>query len=355
VIPSSTPIRVVVADDSPTSRELLVALLEDDPQVAVVAQASNGAEAVDAVATHRPDVVTMDIVMPVMNGYDATREIMTRTPTPILIVSGHRDVREASVSMEALGAGAVMLLPKLAGPTADRFEMDARRFVSSVKAMADVSVVRRHGSRKTPRRVAAAGPRSHVRAEVLAIGTSTGGPAALAAVLSELPADFPAPILVVQHMADKFVASMARWLDDQSGVTVKVAEAGERLVGGVMYVAPPDRHLKVSAGRTVALSDSPPVGQFRPSASPLFQSVGEVYGPSALGIIMTGMGSDGVDGLRALRELGGYIMAQDEASCVVFGMPRRAIESGVVHEVVPVGEIAARMLALAGRSATGEV
>ncbi len=340
--------RALVADDSPTARALLAALLAADPDVQVVAEARDGQEAVELTRQHRPDVVTMDIEMPRLDGFGATKRIMTEAPTPIVIVSG-LDVRDVTVSLEALRAGALAILPKPGGPGSVQFERESRHFVATVKAMARVKIVRRAAERPAVAAVPSVhepAPRPAARPEAVGIVASTGGPAALHRILSELPATFPRPILVVQHIAIGFAEGLAHWLDHASRVRVKVADDGEALEPGTVYVAPDNLHLGVSRESRVLLSDAPPSGGFRPSGSFLFDSMARALGAASLGLVLTGMGRDGADGLRALREAGGTVLAQDEATSDVFGMPAAAINDGVVHRVLPLDAIAAELIRL---------
>ena len=339
-------IRVLVAEDSITVSNLLVAMLNTDPEIEVIGQAKNGIEAVVMTKRLKPDLVTMDIQMPLMDGFAATKEIMIESPTPIVIVSGHVDVREVTVTMQALRAGALAVLPKPVGPQAPDFEELSRQLLETVKAMSQVKVVRHRAKRPVsppaPLPVLPP-PRKGVGCAVVAIAISTGGPAALHTLLSGLPGDFPVPILVVQHITKGFVEGLAAWLNTGSSLRVKVAENGEQLVAHTMYIAPDDRHLGVSSKGTIMTSGAPPVRGFRPSGTFLFESVANVYGASAVAVIMTGMGNDGLDGLRAIRAAGGRIVAQDEETSVVFGMPGSAINAGLSDIVLPLAAIVVQL------------
>ncbi|MEX2182618.1 MAG: chemotaxis-specific protein-glutamate methyltransferase CheB [Gemmatimonadaceae bacterium] len=343
-------IRVVVAEDSLTVRELLVEILDSDPEITVVGQAKNGAEAVELAARLKPDLITMDVHMPIMDGYEATKEIMVQAPIPIIIVSSSANSEGMGLSFNALRAGALLVVPKPDNPHSALFDGQRAEFLTMAKAMSQVKVVRRWASR-TPAVVvppvvpSRRSPGSRVR--VVAIAASTGGPAALQRILSGLPGDFSLPILVVQHIATGFVEGLATWLGSSCNLRVKVAESGEPLRGRTVLIAPDDRHLEVSREARVALTDAPPVGGFRPSGTHLFDSVAQVYGASAAAVIATGMGSDGVEGLRAIRKMGGYVLAQDEATSVVYGMPREAVAAGVVDSVLPIDAIAGRLMGLA--------
>ncbi len=343
-------IRVLVADDSATARALLVQVLNADPEIRVVGEAGDGQEAIELAQRLRPDLVTMDIHMPRLDGLAATREIMITAPTPIVIVTGSTQAREVATSMDTLRIGALDVLVKPPSPAAPGFEAAARALTATVKAMAGVKVVRhwRSPSSSPSHRPPAplTPPPRGVRAGVVAIATSTGGPAALQRVLSGLGPRFPAPILVVQHITPGFTDGLATWLGSVCPLRVRTATHGEPLEPGSAYLAPDGRHLGVS-GRAAALSDAPPIGGFRPSGTHLFESAARAFGAATVAVILTGMGDDGVEGLRAVRRAGGRVIAQDEESSVVFGMPGAAIAAGLADAVLPLDAIAGRLAALA--------
>jgi two-component system chemotaxis response regulator CheB len=377
-------IRVVVVEDSPTARALLVGILRGDPDLEVVGEARDGIEAVELTQRLRPDVVTMDIHMPRLDGFAATKEIMITAPTPIVIATGSTQTSEVEVAMHALRAGAVAVVCKPHGPTSEGFEEASTRFRATIKAMAEVKVVRRwrpvvearpavndgptHPKPGEPGwKTASLQPSSEglaavdpslqggpvgsiplssghlAKTRVVAIATSTGGPAALQQLLVGLPGDFPAPLLVVQHITSGFTQGLATWLNSVCDLHVKVAEQGERLLPHTVYLAPDGRHLGVSGPGSVALDDGPPLGGFRPSGTFLFTAVARVFGAAATAIVLTGMGEDGVNGLRAVRVAGGRTFAQDEKSSVVFGMPGAAIAAGLADLVLPPEQIALRL------------
>ena len=266
---------------------------------------------------------------------------MIAAPTPVVIVSGHVDVGDnMEVAMQALKAGAFAVLPKPVGPTDPNFGEQQKRLLDTVKQMAGVKLVR-HWRDKTGRREIPVipSPPPGVAREVVAIAISTGGPAALQQLLTSLPRDFPAPILVVQHIAEGFVEGLILWLDSVSSLRVKLAEDGEKLRDSTVYLAADGVHLGVSRRRRVSLSATPVVNGFRPSGTVLFESVAAAFGKAAVCVIMTGMGDDGVAGLAAVRKAGGRIIAQDEKTSVVFGMPAAAIETGFVDVVLPLAAI----------------
>jgi two-component system chemotaxis response regulator CheB len=347
-------IKILVADDSPTARALLVGIFRSDPtRLAVIGEATDGREAVEMTRQLRPDVVTMDIRMPTLDGYEATRRIMSEVPTPIVVVSS-REVLEVESSLEALTAGALAVMEKPAGPAAADFDERSKQILAMVRAMAGVKLVKRHRE-SVPTTVAAPPPsldgrRNHVRA--ICMAASTGGPAAVQSIVSGLPRGFPIPILIVQHIAKGFVSGLATLLDRASRLRVKLAEPEEMLVGGTVYLAPDERHLGVDGVGRIVISAARPIEGFRPSATFLFQSAAETLGNAALGVILTGMGSDGIAGLRHLKARGGRIIAQDEASSVVFGMPGAAIEAGLADEVVRLADLPVRLLKACGERTT---
>jgi two-component system chemotaxis response regulator CheB len=339
-------VRVLVAEDSVTARELLVEMLRSDPEIEVAGEAKNGVEAVEMTRRLRPSVVTMDIRMPTMDGFEATRQIMVEVPTPIVIVSANYNSHDVETSMHALRLGALALLPKPPGPGAPDFDDQRKRFAQTIKAMSAVKVVRRWADPTVAKPPPIATGRTG-RPRVVAIAASTGGPAALARILSELPVHFPLPVLIVQHIAKGFAEGLAGWLNTTGSLRVKVAEDGEPLLARTVYVAPDDRHLGVADRSKLAVSAAAPVGGFRPSGTFLFESVARVFGPSAVGVILTGMGEDGVAGLASIRRAGGAVLVQDEATSIVYGMPGAAVAAGLGDTTIPLGAIAWRLGELA--------
>jgi two-component system, chemotaxis family, protein-glutamate methylesterase/glutaminase len=340
-------IRVVVAEDSLTVRELLVEILESDPEIRVVGQAKNGVEAVELATRLKPDLITMDIHMPVMDGFEATKEIMVRAPAPILMVSSSVNAGEVALSLNAMRAGALMVVTKPDNPHAPGFDARRNELVAMAKAMAQVKVVRRWASQVRAVRPALTRPQASAGPlRLVAVAASTGGPAALQRILSSLPGDFGAPILVVQHIAAGFVEGLAQWLSASSNLRVKVAVQGEPLVPRTAFLGPDDRQLGAGPDGRVVVADAPAINGFRPSGTYLFESIARAYGASVAAVILTGMGRDGVDGLNAVKAAGGWVLAQDEASSVVYGMPGEAVAAGVVDAVLAVDEVAPRLAQL---------
>jgi two-component system chemotaxis response regulator CheB len=342
--------RVLVVDDSAAQRGLLAALLDADPDLEVVGTASDGAHAVAVTAQLHPDVITMDLRMPTMDGLEATRQIMQHTPTPIVMVTASLARQDQHVVFEALQAGVLVIVPKPLAGVENR--ASAQELVRTVKSMAQVRVIRRWAPERL-RPPATPPPRPTVRAvsralEIVAIGASTGGPQVLQEILTHLPASFPLPVVVVQHIAPGFAAGLVDWLRPQCALPIELATSGVRLDRPGIFVAPTGQHLVVR-GHALGLTSDPPVSGHRPSATVLLQSVARDYGGAAVGVLLTGMGDDGAVGLRDVKRAGGITIAQDEASSVVFGMPAVAIGLGVVDHVLAPSQMAPLLVDLARR------
>jgi two-component system, chemotaxis family, protein-glutamate methylesterase/glutaminase len=349
-VPSSSPgsplLRVLVVDDSPAQRGVLVALLEADPELQVVAVAGDGTEAVRAAALHKPDVITMDLHMPRMDGLEATRRIMQETPTPIVMVTATARREDQQLVFEALQAGVLAVVAKPVGANGQPQVAELRR---TVKSMAQVKVIRRWAPERLQRtRTLPPAPLVKPlgrRPEIVVIGASTGGPQALHEILTRLPATFPLPVLIVQHIAAGFASGLVEWLRPQCPLPIQLAVTGARLDQPGIHVTPTGEHLTVRR-RALVLTGDPPLAGHRPSATVLFQSVAREYGAAAIGILLSGMGDDGAAGLRDLKRAGATTVAQDEASSVVFGMPAVAISLGVVDHVLPPARIPPLLLQL---------
>ncbi|HET6437608.1 MAG TPA: chemotaxis-specific protein-glutamate methyltransferase CheB [Anaeromyxobacter sp.] len=323
------PVRVLVADDSELFRELLSGVVAGDA-FELVAVARDGAEAARLARKHRPDVITMDLNMPEADGFAGIAQIMAETPTPILVLTGSPT---EAVGFKALSLGALDILGK-PRPEADLGEY-GRVLRSRLRLLAGVKVIRH--PRGLRERVAPA-PRGAEPPELVVMGASLGGPRALAAILRGLPASFPLPLAVVQHIADGFTEGLAAWLDQETDLSVAEAVDGAALRPGQVLLAPSGRHLVLTRGQ-VHLSDAPPLETFKPSVTPLFSSAARHYGRRACGVLLTGMGRDGADGLKAIHDAGGTTLVQDQATSAVFGMPAAAIELRAADRVLPLDEI----------------
>jgi two-component system chemotaxis response regulator CheB len=353
------PTRVLVVEDSPVLRDLLVHILESDPDIAVIATASNGEQAVERTHRHRPDVIAMDVHMPKMTGLDATRKIMETCPTPIVLVSGSSMRDQAASTFQALEAGALAFIQKPNGVVHALYEQAARHLCETIKLMSEVKVVRRWPKRdgaparaRVPERTEAIGSVA-TDVEVVAIGASTGGPIALKAILSDLPTDLAVPILVVQHIAVGFTDAFADWLAQTCSVAVKVAIPGQFIQAGHVYVAPDGHHMRIERGGRIALGQDQPENGHRPSVSCLFRSVAAVFGRKAIGILLSGMGSDGAEELKTMKEKGALTIAQDKESCIVHGMPGQAIGLDAATYVLSPEAIAATLRALRKSNRSG--
>ena len=348
-------IRVLIVEDTRTVAEFLAHILTSDPRIQVVDVAVNGEAAVEAAQRLRPDVITMDVHMPKMNGFDATRRIMELCPAPIVIVCGALTTDEVAINFQAMEAGALAVVARPAGPGHERHEATVKELVSTVKLMSEVRVVKRWPRQKSPVVSAATAPdirRLAGEIQVVAIGASTGGPLALQTVLAGLPRDFPFPLLIVQHMTPGFVQGFVEWLGRASGFAVRIAVNGEPILPGQAYIAPDDFHMGVRPDHRILLARDwqRSASGLCPSVSFLFGSVAEVFGCHAVGILLTGMGRDGADELKRLRDAGAITVAQDESSSVVHGMPGEAIQIGAAQHILPPQAIARTLVTMAGRS-----
>ncbi len=360
---SSHKIRVMVVDDSALMRKLISDILTKDPELEVVTTAMDGLFALKKIPQVRPDVITLDLDMPRMDGLTALRYIVHDYQIPVVLVSS-LTTTGGNLTLQGLALGAVDFVTKPQDAISAHIHEIARELIWKVKIASRVSLkkVRRSAMAAAPVKPVAPvmkrTPRGALK-KVVAIGISTGGPNAISYMLPLLPEEFPAGILIVQHMPEGFTEMFANRLNQTCQLTVKEARDGDRLLPGTVLIAPGNKHLKVTRihGQGVAvLSSSPPVNGHRPSADVLFDSVSQEFGPNVIGVIMTGMGEDGARGLGRIKAAGGYTLAQDEETCVVFGMPKVAMEMGNVNEVSSLDNLADRLEALvAGEEVTMHV
>lgn len=333
-------IKVLLADDSPLVRAVLRDIFQAEGDIVVVGEAEDGRQAVAMTGLFRPDLVVMDILMPVMDGLAALEEIMAEFPTPILVLSASLDDREVDHAFNAIKKGALDVMEKPSLGAAEGLADFGARLVEKVRLLARIRVIHHNRRRRTKDDLApmiAAGGGNHT---LLAIGASTGGPRAVMSIVKSLPADFKAAVFVVQHIASGFARGFAQWLDRESGITVRLAEDGENVRMGEVLVAPNDCHM-IIAGEKIRLVEDPPVNCCRPSIDVLFNSLAAERGARVVGVLLTGMGKDGAQGMRRIKEMGGVTLAQDEQSCAVFGMPKAAISLAAVDEVLPLSKIPA--------------
>lgn len=340
-------IRVIVVDDSSLARSLIVEILTSDGEIEVVGEAKNGQEAVEMVARLKPHLVTMDLEMPVMGGLEAIEHIMAKDAVPILVVTTRED---SVIANTAISKGALDLIVK-----PDVGESTAAEFIAKLKLLSKIKVVRHIGrsyARLAETRLVEAAPVAATSDWLVAIASSTGGPHALSVILAAIPKPFPWPIVIAQHHADGFVPGMVEWFLRVARIPVKVAEDGEALIPGTAYVSPSERHMRITPTRRVALAERDPKDIYRPSCDALLSSAAHSHASRAIGVILTGMGSDGAKGMQDIKAAGGVTIAQDEETSAVFGMPRVAIERGCIDKVLPLEKISAEIVSLARASGT---
>ena len=344
-------IRVVVVDDSALMRKRLSEMIDADPACEVIATARNGKEALRVVAALHPEVVTLDLAMPTMDGITTLQYLMSEWPTPTVMVSGYTQYQGLD-AIRCLEYGAVDLVTKPNGAVSLELARIHEELLTKVKAAAKVSVrmlrPRLREPRVTPKKTKGIG----ISTKIAAIASSTGGPQALVDVLPKLPSDLPAAVVVIQHMPAGFTDSMAHRLNMESSLRVKEAEDGEPVTQRTTYIAPGGFHLTIAGGLhgvTVKLIKGPKVRGVCPSADVTMKSLAPLFGAQGMGVILTGMGTDGVEGLRAIKRHGGYTIAQDRATSLIYGMPKAAVEAGVVDRVVPLDHVAAEIIQWAQR------
>jgi two-component system, chemotaxis family, protein-glutamate methylesterase/glutaminase len=333
-------IRVLVVEDSAVARELIKHILSSDPEIEIIGTCNNGIEAVEFIGRDRPDVVTMDVMMPKMDGYEATRKIMETVPVPIVIVSASVLPEEVDKTWRAVEAGAVAQIMK-----PGFFDMgnpgDAtHKLIQTVKLMAQVKVVRRWTRKSAESKAVSQVPKVDVSAKprdikIVAIGASTGGPPVLQKIFAGLPAAYSAPVLLVQHIAPGFAAGFVDWLNRSSALKLHLAAHGEMALPGHVYVAPDGCQMGIDRSKKIIITSDPPENGLRPAVSYLFRSVAQSFRDKALGVLLTGMGRDGAQELKLMRDNGALTIAQDQESCIVFGMPGEAVKLGAAIHTLP--------------------
>ena len=337
-------VKVLVVDDSPLAREMLKTILNTDSDIQVIGQASNGREAIEFLKNNaeKPDIITCDVQMPIMNGFETIEHIMAYNPTPILIVTV---LNKDENFMKALKLGALDIIQKPAANSWEDIPRIGMELIEKVKLLSRVNVVIHLDGKKKDREKDKLGkadlPAKSAASEekVIGIASSTGGPTTLLRLFKTLPASFPAPILVVQHMSEGFfIKGLIEWFKNSLHIPITQAVNGDILKNGIIYISPIDVHLKI-IGRTIILDDSPAVKNQKPSADVLFKSIAEHHKENAIGVVLTGIGDDGSDGVKCIKAAGGYTVAQDEETSTVFGMPKAAIDTGCIDKVLSLEDI----------------
>jgi len=345
----SDPVRVLVIDDSALMRKLIPQILARDSSIQVVGTAMDGEFGLKKIEELKPQVVTLDLEMPRMDGMETLRQITRRYQLPVIIVSSH-STEGAAATFKALAVGAFDFVTKPKDAVSSRMDDVARELISKIKVAARTEIPRVRAT-LAPEPVRVRKPQmqeARLPNKVVAIGISTGGPNALQYLLAQIPASFPGAIVVVQHMPDGFTEMFAKRLNECCSLEVKEARSGDVLLAGRVLICPGNRHIRVRRmplGDMVVLSDEDRVNGHRPSADVLFQSAADEFGPDAIGVIMTGMGEDGAEGLGAMKRAGALTIAQDERSCVVYGMPKAAVERGYAQRVVSLELMANTLMA----------
>jgi len=346
-------IRVLITEDSPVVRGYLEYILNSDPDIEVVGTARDGKEAVRMVSTIRPDVITMDIHMPEMDGFEATRKIMETHPVPIVIVSASWNPEEVDKTFRTMEAGAVAALEKPRGMGHPQSEASVKELIQTVKLMSEVKVVRRSARHRViqrdsiavqEREKSAIKPNPNIK--IVIMGASTGGPLVLQTILSSLPRNFPIPIVIVQHIAMGFLSGLKDWLCKTTDFPVKIAEQGEYCMAGNAYLAPDGVQIALERNLRIVLSDNVADNSLCPSISHLFRSVVHTFGKDVIGVLLTGMGRDGSKELKLLKEKGGITIAQDKDTSVIHGMPGEAIKMGGATYILPSHQIAEKLKSL---------
>ncbi len=337
------PISVLIVDDSPVICNMLMNIVESSPEFTVVGVAHNGREAVEMNDMCQPDIITMDVHMPLMNGLEATRQIMSRRPVPIVIVTSSWKMDSDLAGIQAMAAGAVAVLEKPGGPLDPTFEEKCQQLLKTLALMAQVPMVRRktHPCHRKSKPASCSSPGRPP--QVVVVGASTGGPQALQALVSHLPTDFPLPVLIVQHISSGFTAGLVEWMNQWSPLPVHLATHRSPLRSGHIYVAPENVHLGFASRYLIRLSDDSPIQGHRPSVTYLFQSAASTFEDQTIAVLLTGMGKDGAEAMAHLRRLGAVTFAQSKETCVVFGMPGEAVKLDAAQYVLSPEEIAKKM------------
>ena len=338
-----TLIKVLIVDDNSLCRKILVDILSSDDEIEIAGEAENGRQAIDMVNKLCPDIITMDAVMPVMDGLETIKHIMSTKATPILVIS---DINDSNLAFSAIAEGALETISK-----SDVNIDDCKKFINKIKSLSKVKVITHIKTKNV----------EHKRSETIftvrsdkkqidrlvAIASSTGGPKALSVLLARLPENFPFPIVIAQHISDGFVPGLVEWLDRVSKLNVKQAEEGEKISAGNIYVSPSETNMTIDSNEEIYFIERKETEIYHPSCDALLSSVANVYGTGSVGVILTGMGNDGAVGMKNIKEAGGCTIAQDEESSVIYGMACVAVESGCIDKIMPLKLISRELVQMA--------
>jgi len=344
-------IKVLIVDDSRVVREVLKDILSDSG-IEVIGEASDGKQAIDLARDLKPDLITMDVMMPVMDGLTAVEQIMAYYPTPILVFASSLNRKDVNIAFEAIQLGALDVVEKPDNLSTDGMKEMRGTLIHKIRLLSNIKVIRHIKGRRRNRIIEAPpaiekAPISEQKIKVVAIGASTGGPKAVMSLFKQLPENLPTPILLVQHIGANFTQGFVDWLDRESPLNVKMAEEGEKIRSGTVFVGPGERHLE-TVGDHVKLTSGPMVNNCRPSVDVLFSSVAKSFGEQSLAVLLTGMGRDGAEGMLDIKKRKGTTIVQDEQSSTIFGMPKAAIELGVADKVVPLNDIPKEIVKITG-------
>lgn len=342
-------IRVLLVDDSPITLVILKRILASTPQIQVVGTASNGKEALDMIPSLQPDVICTDWHMPVMDGLEFIQLVLKRFPRPILVLSVSVQKEQATNIFRLLEAGAIDVMAKPRGTEAGVNELDARELISKINILAGVTVIHKFRGKPHPMLhpdMSDLPPNQIAPLNIIGIGASTGGPQAFQKILSHLPANLPVPVLCVQHISEGFTQGLLNWLAETCPLKIKIAETGVLPQQGTVYFPREGTHLILDDLGRLECSNAPPYNGHRPSISVTFKSLAQQHGKNSAGVLLTGMGRDGVDGMLSIAQAGGATIAQDEESCTIFGMPKEAIAANAARYVMPLPKIAPTLLKL---------
>ncbi len=346
------PIRVLLVEDSQIALVILKRILNSSPQIEVVGEARTGLEALTLIPKVQPDVICTDLHMPQMDGLEFTSEVMALYPRPILVISASVQEEDTHHVFQLLEAGAVDIFPKPRTGLAKNDELLKRELLNKIKVLSGVKVLTKkrksliQAKSQETGNFAVFSSHSHPKPKIVVIGASTGGPQALQELLTQLPVNFPVPVICVQHICTGFLQGLIDWLAISCRLPIQIAQYGDMPKPGKIYFPPEQQHLELDAGGRFICSHSPPLAGHRPSVTVTFKSIAKFYGQATVGILLTGMGRDGAEGMQVVAQAGGFTIAQDESTSIVFGMPKEAIDLGAAKKILPIQAIAPTLLKL---------